>query len=213
MYAKCGLLSRAYQVFKKLPLQRNVVSWNTLITGYMQFGYGKEALECFKQLQLDGISPDAITFVCTLKACGIIGDLDEGRAIHAEIGRLGLLTRDPLVCNTLIDMYVKCGRISIAQQLFDKFSTKDVVSWTTLIAGYTDHGHAKEALICFERMQHEGFFPNAVSLICSLKACGSIRAADKGLKLHAEIEKRGLLGVNCVVGNIVVDVYARCGLL
>ncbi|KAI5071738.1 hypothetical protein GOP47_0013989 [Adiantum capillus-veneris] len=212
MYTKCEFLSMAQQFFERLP-SRNVVLWNILITGYTDFGYGKEALGCFKQMQLEGIRPDAVTFVCALKACSILGDIDEGRTVHAEIARHGLLMRDLAVRNSLIDIYAKCGWLTLACQVFDSLSTKDVVSWTTLIAGYADHGLGKEALTCLEQMQLDGFFPNDVSLICCLKACGSIRAAEKGLHLHIEIEKLGLLEENFFVGNIVVDMYARCGLL
>lgn len=212
MYTKCLFFFMAQQVFERLPF-RNLVLWNILIAGYTESGYAEEALACFKQLQLKGILPDAITFVCALRACSTICDIDEGRAIHAEIARHASLVRDLVVGNSLIDMYAKCGWLTIAQQVFDELSIKDLVSWTTLIAGYTDHGLGKEALTCFEQMKIEGFSPNDVSLICSLKACGSIRAAHKGLNLHAEVEKLGLLEENFYVGNIVVDMYARCGLL
>ncbi|MCO5610208.1 hypothetical protein L7F22_064444 [Adiantum nelumboides] len=70
MYVKCGALIRAQEVVDELSI-RNVVSWNTLIAGYVQQGQGKEALCCFHQLQSEGLSPDVVTYACVLKACGI----------------------------------------------------------------------------------------------------------------------------------------------
>eukprot|EP00250_Pteridium_aquilinum_P015120 c22392_g2_i1 orf=2-871(-) len=138
MYAKCGSVGIARQVFKTLPV-RNVVSWNALIAGYTKSGYGEEALECFDQMQLEGVSPDAVTFLSSLKACGTLGFLEKGQDIHAEIERKNLVLVDAAIGNTLLDMYVKCGSLDIAQQVFDRLPVRDVISWTSLIAGYAEH--------------------------------------------------------------------------
>ena len=39
------------------------------------------------------------------------------------------------------------------RQVFDKLFKKDVVSWTVMIRGYAQHGHAKEAYTLFCQMQ------------------------------------------------------------
>lgn len=77
MYAKCGSLAEAQEVFDNLLVQ-NVVSWNAIITGYVEHGFGEEAMHCFQQTQLVGVSPDAITLACSSKACGIIGAIYMG---------------------------------------------------------------------------------------------------------------------------------------
>eukprot|EP00250_Pteridium_aquilinum_P008479 c17983_g1_i2 orf=656-1027(+) len=69
MYAKCGALAKAQQVVDELSAQ-NVVSWNTLIVGHTQHGQGEQAINCFERMQHEGLSPDATTFACILKACG-----------------------------------------------------------------------------------------------------------------------------------------------
>eukprot|EP00250_Pteridium_aquilinum_P033476 c5706_g1_i1 orf=1-207(+) len=68
MYAKCGALPRAQEVFDELPV-RTVVSWNALIAGYIQQGQGEQVLNCVDQMQQKGLAPDAVTFACILKAC------------------------------------------------------------------------------------------------------------------------------------------------
>eukprot|EP00250_Pteridium_aquilinum_P032060 c44900_g1_i1 orf=1-327(+) len=108
-------------------------------------------------------------------------------------------------------MYAKCGLLKRAQEVFDSLLARDVVTWTALIAGFAKNEHGKEALKCFDHMQDEGVCPNAVTYVCCLKACGSIKALDKGREIHAKIEKEGLLGTNLALGNALVDMYVKCG--
>ena len=106
-YAKCGALEEATHLFNHLPL-RDVVSWNALITAYAQHGLGYEALECFRNMPSLGVRPSAVTFACILKACGIVGTLEIGEDVDAEVRRQGLLQTNVLRGNALMDMYSKC---------------------------------------------------------------------------------------------------------
>lgn len=159
---------------------KDAVSWNALISGYADQGYGEDALKCFEQMQLAGVSPNTITLRCSLKACGIAEVTDMGMKIHAEVCRRNFLERE-LVGNTLVDMYAKCGMIVRVQEVFDELpARRDIVLWTALIAGLAEHGFAEEALDCFRTMQHDGVFPNMVTFVFGLKACTSIGATDRG---------------------------------
>lgn len=213
MYAKFGVLTKAQQVFDKLKV-RDLISWNTLITGYVKHGQPENALKCYERMQLEGVSPNAVTFICSLRACAMVRAFDKGQQIHNEIEkREGLLENDVVVASTLVDMYIKCGMLTKARQVFDKLPVCDTVLWTTLIAGYVDHGHGEDALKCYEVMQSRGVFLDAVTLLCSLKACGSIKAIDKALEIHSEIERKGLLERDLAIGSTLVDMYAKCGFL
>ena len=212
MYARCGILSKAEEVFEKLPV-RNIMSWTALIAGYMQHGQDEEALKCFEQMQSDGICPDASTITCILKVYGNIGALDVGIELHAEIARREIYKTDKVVGNALIDMYVKCGSLEKAQDVFDMIPVKNVVAWTALIAGYADHMREEEALYYFERMHLEGVSPDAVAYVSILKACGSIGAIERGRILHADMEQKGVLWSSQIVGNALIDMYAKSGML
>eukprot|EP00250_Pteridium_aquilinum_P018534 c24122_g15_i1 orf=170-754(+) len=72
MYAKCGALAKAQDLLVGLPV-RDVYSWTQVMMGYAQKGQGHDALNCFEQMRHEGVSPDAVTFSCILKACGSIG--------------------------------------------------------------------------------------------------------------------------------------------
>ncbi|KAI5085013.1 hypothetical protein GOP47_0001182, partial [Adiantum capillus-veneris] len=212
MYARCGALEKAHKVFDELPV-RNVVSWNALITGYAQEGLGEETFICLEQMKLEGFSPNSITFTCLINACGSVGNIQRGQELHADIVKFGLLKEGMALGTALLDMYANCGMLAEAQELFDNSSARDVVAWTALITGYAQGGCAKEALDCYDRMQSEGSFPNAITYSSILKACGSIEALDRGQEIHAKIIQEGLLEKDRVVANALLDLYAKCGLL
>ncbi|KAH7291454.1 hypothetical protein KP509_29G017400 [Ceratopteris richardii] len=212
MYAKCGALSKAWRVFEELPY-RNVVTWNAMIGGYAQHGKGNQALECFKQMQSEYITPNGVTYICVLKACGSIKAIGMGKAIHDEIARQGLLQNDIVLATAVVDMYAKCGELAKAQRVLETLPSRDVISWSALISGYAHQGQGEKALKCFEQMQREGLSPNAFTFACLIQACGSIKAIEKGGEIHKEINRQGLLRNDLVLGTALVDMYAKCGAL
>ena len=104
MYAKCGDLAKAQDVFDNLNVW-DVIGFTSLITGYDQHGYGDKALKCFEQMRNKGLSPDAMTFTYILKACGSMGAAEMGKEIHADIVKEGLLVHDNVLGNALVNMY------------------------------------------------------------------------------------------------------------
>lgn len=190
LYAKCGLLMEAWEVFVKLPV-RNLVSWSSLIFGFTEHGLGREALNKFEQMEMEGVCPDVVTLICGLRACGSIGAIDRGRKLHIMIAKEGL-ERDLSLHNSLVAMYAECGSLLEAQTVFDELPVRDLISWTALIRGYADHGFSEEALNCLHQMQLEDISADLVAHVCCLKACGAIGAIDKGKEIHSEIVKKGL---------------------
>jgi pentatricopeptide repeat protein len=213
MYARCGMLAKAKELLEGLPI-RDIISWSALMAGYTMHGRGEEAIEWFEQMQkLDRLSPDSIAFACILKACGIAGVLDKGKQIHADVAKKGLVGEDAVLGNALVDMYAKCGAFVEAQQVLIGLPIRDVISWTALVSGYVQHDQCEEALKCLETMQQEGISPNPITFVCILKACGKIGAADQGKQVHDEVICKGLVENNTVLGNSLVDMYAKCGSL
>eukprot|EP00250_Pteridium_aquilinum_P018914 c24231_g4_i1 orf=1-3099(-) len=207
MYAKCDLMSHAQEVFNDL-LIKDVVSWTTLLAGYSKQGLAKEALACFEQMKLS-VPPNAVTFICSLRACGSIEAIDTGHGIYSEVVAKGL-EANISVANYMVEMYAKCGSLAEAHDVLHELPTRDVVLWTTLIAGYTEQGLGEEALKCLEEMKSDGVSPDAFSFVCGLKACSSIKALDRGRELHAEISDKEFKKDH-VVASAIVDMYAKCG--
>eukprot|EP01018_Ginkgo_biloba_P025976 Gb_06693 [translate_table: standard] len=208
MYAKCGATEDAHQCFDLMP-RRDVVSWNALIAGYSQNGHANEVLTLFHRMQLAGTMPNAVTVVSVLPACAQLGDLQQGKWIHDYIIR-SRFESDSFVMTTLIDMYAKCGSIHIARQLFDRMCTRNVVSWTAMITGYAQNGHANEALTLFNQMQLAGVKPNSVTMVSVLSACAHLGALEQGKWFHNYIIRRGFESDAFVV-TALIDMYAKCG--
>jgi pentatricopeptide repeat protein len=115
-------------------------------------------------MQRAGVEPDRFTFPFILKACAGLVVIEQGRRIHDYILRYGFES-DAFVGSALIDMYAKCGEVELARQVFDRMSQRDVVSWTSMIGGYAQKGHADEALELFQQMQQTGMKPNLVTIV------------------------------------------------
>jgi pentatricopeptide repeat protein len=164
-------------------------------------------------MKSEGLYPDAFTFSCGLKACCMTSTGNMGEALHDELNRKGLGGSDLVIGNTLVKMYTKSGSLEDAQTVFDQLPACDVITWNVLIAGYSEHGHSEESLRYFEQMQLKGLCANAITYACVLRGCGDIGASNKGLEIHVEIVKKGLLEREPMTGNSLLDMYAKCGLL
>eukprot|EP01018_Ginkgo_biloba_P037423 Gb_09406 [translate_table: standard] len=208
MYSKCGMTEDARHVFDKMS-NRNVVTWTAMISGYIQNGYADEALILFHQMQQEDITPDSATIVSVLLACAHLGALKQGELVHCYIIRSGF-EPDVSVGNSLADMYAKNGNIEIARKLFDKMLIRDVISWNVMIVGYTQNGHANEALTLFHQMQLANMKPNEITMVTVLSACAQLEALHQGSCIHNSIVKSGF--ELCVfVQTALIDMYAKCG--
>ncbi|XP_057873031.2 pentatricopeptide repeat-containing protein At3g24000, mitochondrial-like [Cryptomeria japonica] len=210
MYAKCGSIDRARELFDKMP-QRNAYSWNAMIAGYAQNGFAEKALETFNQMQIAGIKPDTATFASILPACAKMGALERGTYIHRSVKGSGILS-DVVVATALVDMYAKCGSIDKARELFDKMTRRNVVSWNAMIAGYAQNGFFEKALETFNQMQLVGVKPDSATYASILPACAKMGALKQGMDIHQNIMEGGYLS-EIMVGNALVDMYAKCGSL
>ncbi|XP_057841718.2 pentatricopeptide repeat-containing protein At1g11290, chloroplastic-like [Cryptomeria japonica] len=208
MYAKCGSIDEAFELFDKMP-HRDIISWNAMISGYAQNGFDEKALEFFKQMQLAGVKPDPTTFASILPACAKLGDLEQGMDIHQSINDGGILS-NVVVVSALVDMYAKCGSIDKARELFDGIPRRDLVSWNALIAGYAQNGFVGKALETFKQMQLAGVKPNSTTFTSILPACAKMGALEQGIDIHQSIVEGGFLS-DIIVGNGLVDMYAKCG--
>jgi pentatricopeptide repeat protein len=211
MYAKCGDLQTARKVFDQVAA-RNVICWNTLIAGYVQEGKGKEALECCDRMKREGFSPDTVTFLHMLKACGIMGAVDKAEQIHDELVRNGLVTaKDAALGAALVDAYVKCGESGKAQEVFDALPIRDAVTWNALISGYTQRGQGEGALSCFRRMQRDNISPDAVTFLCILTACSRCGLVQEGLTHFKSMSSR--YGLQALIEHYtcVIDLLGRAG--
>ncbi|XP_057823025.2 LOW QUALITY PROTEIN: pentatricopeptide repeat-containing protein At1g11290, chloroplastic [Cryptomeria japonica] len=208
MYAKCGKIDIAREVFNKMS-ERDVVSWTALIDGLAQNGNDSEALILFDQMVESGFEPNQVTLLCVLQACGRLGALQQGEWIHDKIIQRGLLS-NVKISNSLVAMYAKCGNVRVARQLFDSMSRTDLVSWNSMIAGYSQNGHASEALELFQQMQLANVRPCSLTMVSLLQSCAHLIDLGKGECIHAYVVRSGFLS-DIVLTTALVNMYAKCG--
>eukprot|EP00250_Pteridium_aquilinum_P022663 c25520_g1_i1 orf=2-2146(-) len=207
MYVKCGRLEEAQCAFDALPT-RLVETWNALIAGYTHYQIGDEGLKLFKQMQCEGIKPSRVTFICVLKACSSMEDLDQGRQIHAFLIESGLEVA-VFVENALIDMYVKCVSLDDAHVVFSRLSTPDVTACNTLIGGYAQEGSLQTAFVLLKHMQEKGIRFDQITFVCILKACCNLESLQHGRHIHAIVVDFGL-ELDELVGNSLMHMYTCC---
>lgn len=207
MYGKCGHLKDAYAVFRRSFLKIDIVTWNTLIAGYIQHTHDFEALVVFHQMQKDGIESDSVTYVYALQACSSLASLVYGMLIHVCIILSGI-SIDFYLLSCLIDMYIKCESFEDAQSVLEQSPQKNMVLGSdALLASCVWHGQEEDlSKLPYE----EAITAYSATFIKLLKACASLNALDLGKQVHG-----GVIEVfhelNLSIGNALIDMYAKCG--
>lgn len=138
-YVRRQSFTDAHKLFVEIP-QPNVVSWNTLISGYVHAGQFRKALSFFTRLERSDICADAFSFTSAMAACAQLSLLKLGSSIHSKTVKLGM-ANDTVVANCLIDMYGKCGSAEHAVCLFSEIIDKDTISWNSVIAASANNGN------------------------------------------------------------------------
>lgn len=208
MYGKCGSIVKARTVFSKMPYH-DAVSWKTMLAALVQNGHGKDALDLFYHMQLDGFRPDDITFVHVLDACTSMVGLEKGQEIHVAIIE-SAYGQDTMVQNALVTMYGNCGSAYNAKSVFGSMHQRDVISWNAMMAAFAHNGYGTEAIKLFYRMQVEGFKPDVITFVSALSACAFLTAFEEVQDIHVAIVKSECTE-DVIVGNALINCYAKCG--
>ncbi|KAL8544744.1 hypothetical protein ACS0TY_005103 [Phlomoides rotata] len=156
MFAKCGSLDDAREVFDDMPQkERDLASWTAIICGTIRQGQGHEALRLFEMMRQEDVSPDSAVMAAILPACGRLETEQTGMALQGFAYKSGFHT-DLFVCNAIIDMYCKFGDTCQAYDMFCRMRCRDDVSWRTLIAGYSQNSQCRKCLELFLEMINLG---------------------------------------------------------
>ncbi|KFK42118.1 hypothetical protein AALP_AA2G213100 [Arabis alpina] len=145
MYGKCGCMDLARRVFDEM-VQRNVVSWTSMIMGYASHGRTLEALEYFRQMREFGVRPNKVTFVGVLSACVHGGLVEEGKAyfemMKSEFGLEPGLSH----YGCIVDLLSRDGRLKEARRVVEGMPMKpNVVVWGCLMGGCEKFGDVELA--------------------------------------------------------------------
>lgn len=150
MYAKCGLLTRAHQVLKELPL-RDVVSWSALIAGYAQKGLDSEAMSCFEHMQKEGLAPNELTFLSLLNAFSHSGKLDEAEKYYENMSiEYGIIPElEHHAC--MVGLFGCVGRFDKAMSVIQTIpSCRNPSVWLLLLGYCRKWGNVKLGRLAFD---------------------------------------------------------------
>ncbi|MCO5555519.1 hypothetical protein L7F22_009064 [Adiantum nelumboides] len=239
MYGKCGALVKAEDVFLSLT-ERDIVSWNAVLSAYVEQEQGYKAIQVFRQMQEDSIGANPQTLVFALHGCAICAEVEEavvvkgrsfkvmaleiGQALHAFACRKCFTNN--YVWNTLVSMYGNCGAIVEAEHLFFALLQPDVVSWNAMLSAYVEQGQGVPALQLYCQMQRKGTAPNNLTCLFALQACSILAQNERaisvegmlrkvvsleiGIALHKDALSKGFTS-DAFVGNTLLSMYGKCG--
>ncbi|KAK1263949.1 Pentatricopeptide repeat-containing protein [Acorus gramineus] len=244
MYVKCGSLGEARGVFDGMGM-RNLTSWNTMIAGYALEGRMEEATKMFYRMRehdkvswntlvmgfarvesvralefacamrREGFSLDEFTFPCVLNVCGSFGDVGMGQNVHSQVIKFGF-ELSCFIGSALIDMYAKCGKLDLAEKLFNGFSNNGgtvgdkLAIWNSMVSGYSINGCDNGTLNLVSKMHRLGMRLDYYTFSSVLKACGNLWNSRFTLQVQGLIFTCGF-HLDSVVASVLVDCYVKCG--
>uniref|UniRef100_A0A2N9FQ35 Pentacotripeptide-repeat region of PRORP domain-containing protein n=1 Tax=Fagus sylvatica TaxID=28930 RepID=A0A2N9FQ35_FAGSY len=153
LHLKCGYLKYARKAFDELP-QTTLSAYNYMIGGYLKHGLVQESLSLVRRLVYSGEKPDGFTFSMILKAstCASNAPLPYSlvRLVHAQLLK-SEVEPDDVLYTSLVDSYVKHGKVGYARTVFDMMLEKNVICSTSMISGYMNKGSVKDAEDIFRK--------------------------------------------------------------
>ncbi|EOA25128.1 hypothetical protein CARUB_v10018436mg [Capsella rubella] len=208
MYTKCGEMQYGLCLFGNMS-EKDVFSWTSLIVAYNQIGQEEKALETFINMRNSQVPPNEQTFASMFSACASLSRLVWGEQLHCNVFSLGL--GDSLsVSNSMMKMYSTCGKLHSASVLFQGMRCRDIISWSTIIGGYSQDGFGEEAFRYFSWMRQAGPKPTDFALASLLSVSGNMTVLEGGRQVHALALNLGL-EQNPTVRSSLINMYSKCG--
>ena len=207
MYGKCGAVSSAQRLFDEMP-HRNVVTWNSLISGYLHVGCPEIAIELFLEMVKVGIDPTPFSVSAVLVGCWRMEDTKLGIQVHGLSMKCGFCY-NIVVGTCLIDLYSKGWNIDASRLMFDLMPERNIITWTSMVAGYAHCQQPVAAMVLVRDMQRLGIRLNYVTYNCLLSSFSSSNDLDHCKQVHCRIIREGLES-NSYLEVTLVTVYSEC---
>ncbi|XP_031265110.1 pentatricopeptide repeat-containing protein At2g22410, mitochondrial-like [Pistacia vera] len=203
-----GNLEYAQLVFDQIT-EPNKFMYNSLIRGYSTSDNPIKAILLYREMINRCLSPNEFTLPFVLKACASESAYCVAAVVHGHGVKLGIGSQ-VYVQNALINVYVVCGLILCARKVFDEISERTLVSWNSMIGGYSKMGCCREGFLLFKEMRDLGLELDEITLVSLLSICSQSCDLDLGRYVHlymvvTEVE------IDIIVRNALLDMYAKCG--
>lgn len=204
MYADCGDSKSAHLLFDKLS-QPNVFAWTSILAVYSRQGMSGECVRYYCEMKLKGVVPDKYVFPKVLRACAQSWNFKVGIQIHKDVVTFGAELSVP-VCNSLVDMYSKCGDIESGGRVFREMAERDLSSWNSMISGYLCNGFLESALDLLGCMRLEDFKPDLVTWNMAMDVNCRMGQCDEAWKIFEQIEEPNIISWTTLISG-----YSRIG--
>ncbi|CDY26156.1 BnaA06g12610D [Brassica napus] len=214
-YGTHGYVSEALKVFSVMP-ERNLVSWNSMIRVFSDNGLSEECFLFLGEMmeEDDGaFTPDVATLATLLPVCAREREMGVGKGVHGLAMKLSL-DKEVVVNNALTDMYSKCGCLNDAKVIFKLNNNKNVVSWNTMVGGFSATGDPRLSLDAYSQMKSSGLLPDVFTVCSLLSACSQLKSLRLGKEVHGFIIRNRLERDsfdNAFIACSVIDMYAKNG--
>lgn len=152
MYVKCGNLVKAKLVFERFS-PKDIVMWNSIITGYAQHGLGEHALQVFHEMCALNILPDDVTFVGVLSACSYTGKVNEGLEIFESMNSTYQVEPRTEHYACMVDMLGRAGKVNEAMNLIENMPVEaDAIVWGSLLGACRTHMKLEMAEVAAKKL-------------------------------------------------------------
>ncbi|KAK2418486.1 putative pentatricopeptide repeat-containing protein [Trifolium repens] len=211
-YAKAGDMATSRFLFEQAA-EKDIVAWSALISGYAQNGQPNEALEVFREMELMNVKPDEFILVSLMSAASQLGHLEPAQWIDSFVVNSSIDVQQDHVITALVDMNAKCGNMERAWKLFREIPKRDLVSYCSMIQGFSIHGHGEDAVNLFNRMLMEGIIPDEAAFTIVLTACSHSGLVDEGWNYFNSMKENYDISPTPDHVACMVDLLSRSGQL
>jgi pentatricopeptide repeat protein len=191
MYAKCGSVIDARSIFNKMD-EQDLATWNAMIVGLAQHGYGREALQHFHHMILEGLCPNGLTYLGVLSACGHAGFVDEGLGYFFSMSKDYAISPTVEHFGCMVDLLGRAGELDEAEDFVNKMpQTPGAAVWGSLLGACRLHGNVRLAEVVARFLL--GFDPQNAAVYVSLAHIyATANLWDKATSLKKLMEERGI---------------------
>lgn len=190
MYAKCGNISEAAMIFKRIS-NPDTVSWTAIISGYAQHGLSEKALQLFRRMEQLGVKPNSVTFLCVLFACSHGGLVEEGLHYFQQMKeKFGLVPEmEHYAC--IVDLFGRVGRLDDAMEFIRQMPIEpSEMVWQTLLGACRVHGNAELGEIAAQKVL--SVRPDPATYVLLSNTYIETGSYEDGLILREEMKKQGV---------------------